>query len=414
MSLIKTSIYTSISQALTIISGLISIKVVSYKLGPKGMAMVGQYLNTTTLLTLFASGAIGVGVVKYISQYYDDKPSQFRVIRTAFWITIGCSVVVALIAILGSVAFSRTAFKTDDYYLVYILWGSFLFFTSFSALAANILNGLKLIPWLTIVNITGTITGLLVTIVLVYQFGVFGALIAANFTSLILFILHLYFINKYKWFSLRSLFAKFDTDIVKLLMAFVLMALVSGIMAPSIQLLVRDRIINRFSFQEAGYWQAVTRVSDYYLGFITTVIAVYYLPRLSEIKTNTEIKTEIWKTYKMLLPVVAGMSFLIWLCRYIIIRLVLTPEFLPSAELYGFQFFGDFFKIAGWLLAYVLIARAMKFWYIFSEIVFSLTYVFLCYVLIERFGIIGAVYGFLINYILYWIFMFFLIKAKLK
>ena len=184
------------------------------------------------------------------------------------------------------------------------------------------LNGLKLIPYLTIVNISGTIVGLLITIFLAYRFGVYGVLIATNFTAFTLFGVHLYFFNKYKWFSFRELLAPFDRVTGKLLSNFTLMAIVSGVLSPTIQLLVRDRIIEKFSFQEAGYWQSVTRISDYYLGFITSVIAVYYLPRLSEITNNGELKSEIWKMYRIILPTIAVTSFLIYLCRFLIIHFI--------------------------------------------------------------------------------------------
>ncbi|MEI9912651.1 MAG: oligosaccharide flippase family protein [Bacteroidota bacterium] len=269
-------------------------------------------------------------------------------------------------------------------------------------------------PYLTIVNISGTLAGLAITIVLASAYGVYGVLIAANFTGLILFCVHLYFLNKYRWFSFKELLLPFDGKTGRLLTGFVLMTLTAGLLAPFIQLLVRERIIAKFSFEEAGYWQSVTRISDYYLSFITSVIAVYYLPRLSEISNNRELKAEIWKMYKIILPVVALVSFLIWVCRYLIIHLVLTPKFLPSAPLYAFQFLGDFFKIAAWLLAYVMLAKAMKYRFIFTEIVFALSYVALSYFFINRYGLIGATYGFLLNNVLLWLTMVLFIKRYIK
>lgn len=414
MNLLKTSFYTSISQGLSILAGLVSIKVVSVKIGPEGMAMMGQYLNTTALLSLFATGAIGTGVVKYLAQYKNDEQKQLHVIATAFRITIICTLIIGAGVAICSSLLSQQAFKTDHYYTVYILWGTFLFFTTFSALLSNILNGLKLIPYLTIVNISGTVAGLLITILLAYQFGVFGVLIAANFTAVILFSIHLFFFKKYKWFSIKELFIPFDKKLAQLLTGFILMTLVSGVLAPAIQLLVRDRIIEKFSFNEAGYWQSVTRISDYYLSFITSVIGVYYLPRLAEIDNNRDLKAEIWKMYKIILPVIAVVSLIIWLCRYLVIRIILTPDFLPSAELYGIQFMGDFFKIAAWLLAYVMLAKAMKYRFVAIEFIFSFSYVFLCYYFINHYGIVGATYGFLLNNILLWLTMIFFIKRYIR
>ena len=46
MNLIKTSFYTSISTAVTFLSGFIVTKVVAVKIGPEGMAYVGQFQNS--------------------------------------------------------------------------------------------------------------------------------------------------------------------------------------------------------------------------------------------------------------------------------------------------------------------------------------------------------------------------------
>jgi len=144
------------------------------------------------------------------------------------------------------------------------------------------------------------------------------------------------------------------------------------------------------------------------------VISVYYLPRLSEIKSNAEIRAEIWKMYKIILPIVAGLSILIWLFRFVIIRLILTKEFLPSAPLFSYQFIGDFFKIASWLLGYVMLAKAMKYKFIVTEIFFSVSYVLLCYFFIDRYGLIGSTYGFLLNNILLWLAMLLFIKRYIR
>ena len=63
MKLIKTSFFTSISTAVTLISGFIVTKFVAVKIGPIGMAYVGQYQNTIAILAMFATLAITTGVV---------------------------------------------------------------------------------------------------------------------------------------------------------------------------------------------------------------------------------------------------------------------------------------------------------------------------------------------------------------
>lgn len=413
MRLIKTILYTSVSQALSIAAGLISVKVITSQIGPVGMAYTGQFANATAILLLFATGAISSGVVKYLAQYSADKAYQLQIIRTSFWIIVFCSIIIGIATLLFSGFLSRSTFKTDTYTIVYIFWVIFLLFTTLSGLMGSILNGLREIRMLTLVSISGTLIGLTITIILAKTHGVTGVLIAPSLTAFCLFLIHLYFLYKYKWFKLGEVFAfKINRQIVKLLSSFFFMTVISGILTPAMQLFIRNKIILDIGLQDAGYWQAVTRISDYYLGFVTSVLAVYYLPRLSELTTRQEIRKEVINGYKVILPTVAVISFIIWLLRHFIIHLLMTKDFAPAEQLFGIQFLGDFFKIGAWLVGYLIVAKAMKSYYIINEIVFSIVYGFTTVFLIRKFGLMGTVYGFAICYLLDWIILYLLLVKK--
>ncbi|MEO7119907.1 MAG: O-antigen flippase, partial [Ginsengibacter sp.] len=120
------------------------------------------------------------------------------------------------------------------------------------------------------------------------------------------------------------------------------------------------------------------------------------------------------KGYKIVLPVVAVLAFAIWLLKDLIIHLLFTPEFLPMKPLFTYQLLGDFFKIGSWLLGYLMIAKAMVKSYIITEIIFATSYIILSYFFMNHFGIIGATYSFCINYGIYWISMFFIMKNKVS
>ena len=171
--------------------------------------------------------------------------------------------------------------------------------------------------------------------------------------------------------------------------------------------------MNIFSANEAGWWQAVTRISDYYLAFVTTVLSVYYLPRLSEINNKKELKQEIKNGYKIVLPIVGFMALSIWIFKVLIVHILFSKDFLPMTPLFTFQLLGDFFKIGSYLLAYILIAKADIKLFIVSEVLFSLSLVFFSYLFIGKFGVIGSTYAFCVNYALYWVAMFFITKKYL-
>lgn len=413
MNLIKTSFYTSISTAINFISGFIVVKVVAVKIGPKGIALVGQFQNTTAILTMLATAAITYGVVKYLAEYKNDPVKIRQIINTAFLIVFFSSLIISVFVMSASGYLSEVAFKSKDFWFVYFLFGLFTMAISFNGLFSAILNGLKEIRKFTIINICSSLIGVFITVFAAYTFGLEGVLIASTATAVIIFLINIFIFNKLgiKW---KPDFKTWDKKVVRMLSAFSLMAIISGFVVPAMQILVRDRIILQFSVAEAGYWQAVTKISDYYLGFITSVLGVYYMPRLSEIQSKAELRNEIMNGYKIILPIVGIAALLIWFLKGFIIQFLFTQEFLPMKPLFTFQLLGDFFKIGSWLLAFLMAAKAMTKTFIATEIIFAASYVVLSYYFMNHYGIIGATYSFCVNYGLYWIFMWFLMKRRIR
>lgn len=413
MKLLKTSFYTSISTAVTFISGFIVTKVVAVKIGPVGMTYVGQYQNAIAIMAMFSTLAITTGVVKYLAEHKEESQKKDLVISTAFIIILISSAIISLFVFAANGFLSNTIFHSNQYSDIFLLYGFFVTIIALNSLIASVYNGLKEIKYLTAVNIAGSLTGIVFTVLFAYKMGVKGVLIANNFTALVIFIIHLFILKRKKYFNHKPVFAKWNKPTAKMLLGFTAIGVVSGLVMPLSQILIRSKIIAAFSANEAGWWQAVTRISDYYLAFITTVLSIYYLPRLSEIKNKPELRMEIANGYKIILPVVGAMALMIWIFRVWVVHILFSKEFLPMTPLFTFQLLGDFFKIGSWLLGYILIAKAAIKLVIITEVLFSISLVLLSYLLIQKFGVIGTTYAFCLNYALHWITMLFITKKYL-
>ncbi|RYY48740.1 MAG: O-antigen translocase [Chitinophagaceae bacterium] len=413
MNLVKTSFYTSISTAITFITGFVVTKVVAVAIGPQGMAYLGQFQNATAMFAIFGLAAINAGVIKYLAEYRGNVLQQQTVISNAVNIVLIASVLTSLIIIAFSGYLSNAVFHSPEFKIVFILYAVFLLAISLNTLSISILNGLQEIRKYTIVNICSSITGLLITVYFSYNYGLKGILLAASFSSIFVLCINLYFLRMLPGISFRPDFKRWDKRIVRLFFGFSLMTVVSGFLAPVVQMFIRDNIIRDISLDSAGHWQAVTKISDYYLGFITTVLGVYYLPRLSELKLGTDLRKEVLNGYKLILPVVGILAFVIFLCRSLIIRILFTEAFAPMEPLFAWQLLGDFFKIGSWLLAFLMLSKAMTLMFILTEIGFSVLYLILSFAFMQRFGVIGATYAFALNYAIYWVVIWLLMKKKL-
>ncbi|MTC30470.1 oligosaccharide flippase family protein [Providencia alcalifaciens] len=414
MNLVKTSLLSLVATFFKMLSGLVINKAISVYIGPSGLAVIGQFQNFSQVALIAAQGAINSGVVKYTAEYGRESPKIPYLFSTALRISLVASVSVGLLLILFSSFFSSRILDSVDYNFIFIIFGFTIILFVLNGLLLSIINGLKEIRSYIKINIIQSLYSLIFTSLLIYFFSLKGALIALATNQSIIFFITLVMIRKHNIIKWKNFTSTFDKQISKKLFAFSAMAITSAIMVPTSQFIIRDYIATTQGINQAGYWQGVWYISTTYLMIVTTALSTYYLPRLSEIVDKQELKKEILQGYKILLPIVIICGLVIYFLRDVIIYLLFSGGFTPMKPLFTWQIIGDIFKIASWLLAYIMLAKSMTKLFIISEIFFSLSLIILSYLLISKYGTIGATYAYCINYIIYLVFIIFFITKKLK
>ena len=276
------------------------------------------------------------------------------------------------------------------------------------------MNGKKEILKLVLANIAGSLFALVITGILAIKLQLYGALIALSIYQSIAFIVTLILCHRADWFEFSSLLGKIDLGITKKFASFIFMALVSAICVPLSQMLIRAYLTQEFSLAYAGYWEAMIRLSTVYLLLVTTTLGVYYLPRLSELNAIDEIKKEVYLGYKFIFPLAVLGGICVFILRDWIINLLFSPSFAPMQDLFLWQMMGDALKIGSWILAYLMLSKAMTKLYICTEIIFTVSLIALTYICTQVFGFEGVSIAHLINYGLYWIVISLFIFKQLK
>jgi len=407
VKLIKTSFFAAIITFIRIASGFIANKVVAMYTGPAGVAIIGQFTNFVAIILTVSNGAINTGVVKYTAEYEGDEFKLKKLFSTALRISIYCSLVAGGLLLLFSSSISELILRSGIYSKAISILGLTIIFYSLNTLLISILNGKKQIKQYTIVNTAGSIIGLIFTVVLVFFYKIQGALYSIVLSQSVIFFVTVFFIIRSQWFSWSFFKEPFESAMAKKLASFSLMALVSVFTAPVVQMLLRDMLINKVGINGAGYWQGMMKVSDGYLLLITTALSTYYLPKLSSLKTDKDLRHEIFYGYKIILPTVFLGCIVIFYLRFLIIKVLYTPDFIAMENLFLFQLIGDFFKIAAWIVAYLMLAKAMTRLFIITEIVFSILYLILGYLCVAMFNLHGITIAFALNYFIYFIYMLF-------
>lgn len=413
LDIVKVFSFTAISTLVRMLTGLISVKVVASIIGPAGVALVGQLNNFATIALSLSTGGINSGITKYIAEYKENENKVKDCMSTALRITVACSLLVGVGLILFHPYLSEMVMLSPDYGYVFVIFGFTILFYALNMGLASVINGFKEFKKYVKINIAGSIIGLVFTLSLVFLWELEGALIGAVTFQSIMFFVSLWMLRRTPWLSWSYFKQKLDSNLSKKYFRYSLMTFASAATLPISQMLLRGYVISEISATEAGWWEAMNRISNMYLMVITTSFSVYYLPRLSELTDKKELRNEIFRSYKIIVPCLLVGFTLVYLLRYIVIRLLFTPDFLPMENLFVWQLLGDFFKITSWLLSFLMVAKAMSKWFIITEVVFSLLFVGLGFVFMHFNGVVGITQAYMFNYIAYLLMMIFIFRNLL-
>jgi PST family polysaccharide transporter len=179
-------------------------------------------------------------------------------------------------------------------------------------------------------------------------------------------------------------------------------------------MIIRDYLATNLGLTAAGYWQASWKISEIYLMLVTTTLSVYFLPRLAEIRSATELRAEIFKVYRFVMPIVLMGAVTIYLLRDFIIHTLFTPDFLPMRELFPWQLIGDVLKIGAWITGYVLIGQGMVKIFLSVEILFSISFVLLSWIFVKKWGLQGVPMAYTVNYSLCWLYVAYWVMREMR
>lgn len=412
IELIKTSFFTSIYVFIRILIVFLINKIVAINLGSIGIAMVGQFTNFIGVVNSISTGGINLGIVKYVAENKNQLKKKYKIIFTSFIIILIFSFSVSLYLFICADFLAIKFLKLIEYNYVFKILSISIFFTAFNSMFLSILNGLKEIKKITIINISSSLLTLSLTILLVIYYKLSGVLIAIILGQSLSFFITFILIMKCRWIKLKYCLFWFDLIVLKKMMHYSMMTMSAAVCGPLALMIIRNYIGENLSWEKAGYWQGVWSISEVYLMMITSTLSVYYLPKLSEIHNDKELKNEIFTTAKIVLPIVAFIALCIFFLKNTIIKLLFSIDFMAMSSLFKFQLIGDVIKIACWLLAYQMVAKRMTKLFVFSELFFSLTFVLLSIYFIRFFGIEGVSIAFCLNSIAYLFYLIIIFKKK--
>ncbi|OZV69021.1 O-antigen translocase [Winogradskyella aurantia] len=397
--LIKAANLNTANLSVKLITGIVISKCIAVFIGPEGMALIGNLRNFLSAVQSLAIAGLYNGLVKFIGKYKNDSQALINTLSTSFYFGFFTSLLLAFLCYYNAELINNLIFA-DNYKYTYVIetLAIVLPFYALNMFAFSIMNGFSKYKILLIINIIGQTLGLLVTVLLIWQENIDGALVAIVITPALNLLITIVGILYRKNLMSSIRITNINFSVLQNLSSYMVTALVSTIAIPIVLIIIRNYIISEIGIKEAGYWEAINRVSDYYLMFINSLISLYILPRFSEINTKREFRKEVFSFYKTIMPIFAVLLLIIYLSRSVLVNLLFTEEFRPVENLFGYQILGDFMRVLSMVIAYQFLAKKMFAHFIIIEVfLFVIIYVSSIY-FIDMFGLIGAVMGHCLSY----------------
>jgi PST family polysaccharide transporter len=229
---------------------------------------------------------------------------------------------------------------------------------------------------------------------------VVGAFYALAINQIFSLFINILFFVIYKPFEIKWIFKKFIKENLKKLSSFSVMAVIGPTCLIVSTFIVRDYIFDEFGSDHAGSWEAMWRISAIYLLFLITTFKFYLIPTFSKLNDN-ELKFEVFKIWKVVIPIIIIITFGVYLTKDLIINILLSKEFILINSIIFFHLLGDIIKINCWVLGNIMIAKSDTKSFIFFQIEWSTIFVILTYIFTAKYGFVGVSIAYFLTYIVH-------------
>ena len=163
--------------------------------------------------------------------------------------------------------------------------------------------------------------------------------------------------------------------------------------------------IQSYGIEGNGLFQSIFNISIFYFGFIFTSLSSYTFPKISRMKNDSDLTSEMNNTIRFIVLVMVPLILSLVIFRKYILLLLYTSDFLSAESFFKYQYLGDFFKAVSWVLGIWLIPRSKLFFFVLFDLIlnFNLIFIYKLFINYTDFGITGVAVAYLISYFIHFV-----------
>ena len=404
--------YTGSTGILRLGVGLVAQKVIAVFLGASGLAILANLRNLIEILTSFSSVGAQNGIIAETAS--SQNKQAFRLlINTTITMFLGASILLAILLLWQHEWIAMQLYIDATYGVIIQALAFTIPFMGLTLLMEAVLSGKKAFKTVSNLQLLSAISSAFLMIMLLYYYGIKGALCALLLRTVFTFIIYfIYFkltdYGEYFFSGFRLDFSK-----IKFLLPYIFMAFVSVGFVHAINIGLRSFITSKIDLQSAGLWTAMNAISSNYFVFITAIFSLYVLPRFSEKTISFNLFDESKKILKTLVPIITLGLLGVYVFREFITKLLFSTDFTAITSLFKWQLVADWFRVIFLVFGYYLVAKKELMKYFIVELFSFSMLIGLSYCWIDSFGIEGVVMASAVRYVGCLILVVFLLRKKL-
>jgi PST family polysaccharide transporter len=253
-----------------------------------------------------------------------------------------------------------------------------------------LLQGLRDISSLARINVLAAFSSTVITIPLIYAFGVQGivpSLVAVAMAGL----------GASWWYSRKirpaaapaggPAFGQETAALFKLGFVFMM----SGFLTFGSAYAIRIIVLQADGVAAAGLYQAAWALGGLYAGFILQAMGTDFYPRLTAMAEDDEACNRLVNEQTQVSMLLAGPGVLATLTLApLAMWLFYSPDFFPAVNLLRWICLGMMLRIIAWPMGFIVLAKGEKAIFFWTDVAATVVHVGLAWLLVPRFGAVGA------------------------
>ncbi|MBB3657680.1 PST family polysaccharide transporter [Rhizobium sp. BK650] len=390
--ILKSTMLMGGSSLVNVALSIIRNKALAVLLGPEGVGLIGLYGSIIDMAQAIAGLGVSSSGVRQIAEAAGTGDED-RIARSATALR-RISMVLGLLGalLLAALALPVSSFTFGDYQHAgaIALLSLAVFFRVVSAGQTALIQGVRNIANLALINVLSGLFGTVVSIPLIYLFGakaIAPSLVVVTAALILPTWWYSRDISTHRPAMSARQFGQEATALLRLGFAF----MASGLLTFGAAYAIRIIVLKDGGVAAAGLYQAAWALGGLYAGFILQAMSTDFYPRLTATADNNAECNRLVNEQAEISLLLAGPGLIATLTLApLVMSLFYSAEFHGAVELLRWICLGMMLRIVAWPMGYIVLAKGAQTIFFWTEVAATLVHVGLAWLLVPNFGTPGA------------------------